>query len=456
VASRGTRLRDLTGSVRFRTTGAAVLVVGLALLITGAALASFLQRSLRSQERTSALLRANAVADALRKGQDPDAVLLGDPDEEFIQVLDANGDVVLSSTNVEGEPPMTILRPGQERAIQVPFEDPTFLVVARSAGTDEGTLTVMSGRSLERLTETGSALAVTLVVALPILLSVFAVIIWFVVGRALAPVEAIREEVDEITSSRLDRRVPDPPGDDEIARLAATMNRMLERLEAGQLRQRRFVSDASHELRSPVTTIREHAELALSHPDEITKGELAEVVLEEDVRLQALVEDLLLLTRVDEGTLELRTEPVDVDDLLFEEAARLRSSTDLRVDISSVTAARMVGDRPKLERLVRNLTDNAARHAASTIRLAVREDDGRVVLHVDDDGPGVPGPLRSVIFERFARLDESRDREGGGTGLGLAIVEEIAQAHGGTATVSDAPLGGARFEVLMPSGAPDG
>jgi signal transduction histidine kinase len=147
---------------------------------------------------------------------------------------------------------------------------------------------------------------------------------------------------------------------------------------------------------------------------------------------------------------------VDVDDLLFEEAARLRSSTDLRVDISSVTAARMVGDRPKLERLVRNLTDNAARHAASTIRLAVREDDGRVVLHVDDDGPGVPGPLRSVIFERFARLDESRDREGGGTGLGLAIVEEIAQAHGGTATVSDAPLGGARFEVLMPSGAPDG
>lgn len=395
MANRGTRLRDLRGSVRFRTTGAAVLAVGLALLITGAALASFLERSLRSHERTAALLRANAVADAMRRGQDPSGVVVGDPDEEFIQVLDADGDVILSSTNVEGEPPLAVLRPGQERVIQVPFEDPTFLVVARSAGTDEGTLTVMSGRSLERLTETGNALVITMVVAMPILLVVFGLVIWTVVGRALAPVEAIRAEVDEISSSRLDRRVPDPPGDDEIARLAATMNRMLERLQAGQLRQRRFVSDASHELRSPVTTIREHVELALAHPDQISKGELAEVVLEEDVRLQALVEDLLLLTRVDEGTLELRTEPVDVDDLLFDEAARLRGATDLRVDISGVSAARIVGDRAKLERLVRNLTDNAARHAASAIHLAVREDDGHVVLDVDDDGPGVPESLRS-------------------------------------------------------------
>jgi signal transduction histidine kinase len=290
---------------------------------------------------------------------------------------------------------------------------------------------------------------------MPILLLVFGLVTWFVVGRALAPVEAIREEVDAISSSRLDRRVSDPPGHDEIARLATTMNRMLERLQDGQLRQRRFVSDASHELRSPVTTIRQHAELALAHPDTTEIGELAEVVLEEDVRLQALVEDLLLLTRIDEGTMELHTEPVDVDDLVFEEAARLRGATDLRIDISNVSAGRVIGDRLKLERLVRNLADNAARHASSAIRLAVQEDDEHVVLEVDDDGPGVPGALRGVVFERFTRLDESRDRDGGGTGLGLAIVAEIAGAHGGTASVSDAPLGGARFEVLLPRGAPD-
>jgi len=450
------RLRELMGSVRVRTTGAAVLLVGVALLITGVALASFLQRSLRSYERTAAHLRANAVASALGAGRDPAAVLEGDPDEEFIQVLDADGNVVLASSNLEGDPPIAVMRPGQERLVEVPFEDPTFLAVAKDASSDEGTFTVISGRSLERLTETGDALTVTLAVAMPVLLFVFGVVTWSVVGRALAPVEAIREEVDRITSSRLDRRVPDPPGRDEIARLAATMNRMLQRLEEGQLRQRRFVSDASHELRSPVTTIRQHAEFALAHPDGIAKEELAGIVLEEDVRLQALVEDLLLLTRVDEGTLELHTETVDVDDLLFEEAERLRGSTDLRIDVSNVSAARMTGDRAKLERLVRNLTDNAARHASSAIRLAVRQDDGHVVLEVDDDGPGVPGSLRSVVFERFTRLDESRYREGGGTGLGLAIVAEIAEAHGGTASVGDAPLGGARFQVQLPRGAPDG
>ena len=141
-----------------------------------------------------------------------------------------------------------------------------------------------------------------------------------VVGRALAPVEAIRAEVDAISAAALHRRVPDPPADDEIARLARTMNRMLDRLEQAQARQRRFVSDASHELRSPVASIRQHAEVALAHPDRTTTAELAETVLAEDLRLQRLVEDLLLLTRADEHTLALRRRPVDLDDLVFDEA----------------------------------------------------------------------------------------------------------------------------------------
>jgi signal transduction histidine kinase len=226
---------------------------------------------------------------------------------------------------------------------------------------------------------------------------------------------------------------------------------MLTRLEEAHLRERRFVSDASHELRSPVAAIRQHAEVALSYPDRTSLHEFAEVVLEEDALLQRIVEDLLLLTRVDEGTVELRMVPVDLDDLVFEEASRLRASTDLRVDSASVSAGRVIGDRGHLERLIRNLADNAARHAVHEVRLALREEGGRAVLEVDDDGPGVPPEMREVVFERFTRLDDDRGRQHGGAGLGLAIVAEIAAAHGGSVSIGEAPSGGARLLAVFPA-----
>jgi len=298
-----------------------------------------------------------------------------------------------------------------------------------------------------------AAAAVTglLSVAVPLLLVVVGTVTWRVVGRALAPVDAIRSEVEAISSKELYRRVPDPPGKDEIGRLARTMNRMLTRLEEGHVRERRFVSDASHELRSPVASIRQHAEVALSHPDGTNLSELAEVVLEENMRVQRIVEDLLLLTKIDEGTLRLRTSPVDLDDLIFEEAARLRTSTSLKIDVGGVSAGRVSGDREKLERMLRNLSENAVRHARSTISLSLRERDGEVVMTVDDDGAGVGKTHRWRIFDRFVRLEESRDRDSGGSGLGLAIVREIAVFHRGTVTVLDSTLGGARFEVRFPS-----
>ena len=232
------------------------------------------------------------------------------------------------------------------------------------------------------------------------------------------------------------------------------MNRMLARLESGRLRERRFVSDASHELRSPVTTIRQHAEVALSHPEQTSTGDLAEVVLDEDARLQRLVEDLLLLTRIDEGTLELPVQPVDLDDLMFEEAARLRGATELKIDVGAVSAGRVRGDREKLGRLIRNLTDNAVRHARTTIVLSLAERNGEVVLGVDDDGAGIDVAEREHIFDRFVRLDEARDRDSGGSGLGLAIVREVAAFHGGSVTMTGSGLGGTSFEVRFP-GHPD-
>ena len=435
-----------------RATGAAVLVVGVTLVAASIAMVTLLERSLRDNVRTTAESRAEVIVDDLSRSATSEGIAVEDEDDEFVQVLDADGRPVMASANVSDLPALVVLQPGGTRIVEsVPFEDGAYLAVGVAA-TDMGVpLTVVLGRSLETVVETHREVAVLLAVGVPLLLVVVGFVTWTVAGRVLAPVDAIRREVEAISVKELHRRVPDPPGGDEIARLASTMNSMLERLERSAVRERRFVSDASHELRSPVAAIRQHAEVALSHPDRTTMGELAETVLEEDVRLQRVVEDLLLLTRVDEGTLQLRRLPVDLDDLMFEEAARLRAATALRIDSAGVSAGRVVGDRGRLERLVRNLTDNAARHAASEIRLALHADDGRVVLEVDDDGPGVPAEQRTAVFERFTRLDDARDRQHGGAGLGLAIVAEIAAAHGGSASVVDAPSGGARFLVMLPA-----
>jgi signal transduction histidine kinase len=351
--------------------------------------------------------------------------------------------------------PLARLRPGRSAEVDIPEAAPgeadgRFLVVATGADTPLGRRTVLVARSAETVTETTAAVAGLLAVGLPLLLAVVAVTTWIAVGRAFAPVEAIRAEVDAISAAALHRRVQAPPADDEIGRLARTMNRMLDRLEQAQARQRRLVSDASHELRSPVAAIRQHAEVALAHPDRTTTAELASTVLAEDLRLQRLAEDLLLLTRADEHTLGLRRRPVDLDDLVFEEARRLRDTTGLRVDTTAVSAGRVDGDAAGLRRVLRNLGDNAARHAGARVAFSIAERDGMVCLRVDDDGPGIPEADRERVFERFVRLDDARARDGGGSGLGLAIVAELARAHGGAAAVAPSRLGGARVEVTLP------
>nr|WP_253945392.1 ATP-binding protein [Nocardioides sp. zg-DK7169] len=278
---------------------------------------------------------------------------------------------------------------------------------------------------------------------------------WAVATRALAPVERIREEVEQITGDRLDRRVPEPPSRDEIHRLARTMNQMLARLEGSRERQQRFVADASHELRSPLASIRQTAEVARAHPGALPEGELAEAVLEESGRMQRLVEQLLVLTRAGEASGEQAAHDVDLDDLALAEARRVRRG-GLGVDTSGIGPGRVRGDEVALGQVVRNLVDNAARHAATTIRLAVREDavagrDPGVELVVEDDGPGIPEAERERVLDRFVRLDEARARDAGGSGLGLAIVREIVTAHGGTVAITAAPSGGARVVVRLPA-----
>jgi signal transduction histidine kinase len=229
---------------------------------------------------------------------------------------------------------------------------------------------------------------------------------------------------------------------------------MLARLDSAQATQRRFISDASHELKSPLATLRQYAEVARTHPDRVTQQELREVVLEEGGRLERLVQGMLVLARADEGA--LRPEPVDVDldDLLLDEARRVRSA-GLAVDTSGVLATRIRGDAGLLAQLVRNLVDNAARHARTGISVAVSSDGhgATASLTVDDDGDGIPVAERNRVFERFVRLDDARARDTGGSGLGLSIVREIAHAHGGEVLAEDAPSGGARLRVELPAAA---
>jgi signal transduction histidine kinase len=444
------------GTVRVRTTVAAVAVAGLAMAVGGLALVAVLRASLSRELATAARLRGQDVAAVL--ASDPagrGALAVDEADELLIQVLDDGGRVVAASPNAAGLAPLARLRPGQSAQVEIPEAAPVeadglFLAVATGADTPQGRRTVLVVRSTEAVSETTAAVGGLLAVGLPLLLALVAAITWVVVGRTLAPVEAIRAEVDAISAAALHRRVHVPPADDEVGRLARTMNRMLGRLEQAQARQRRLVSDASHELRSPVAAIRQHAEVALAHPDRTTTAELAATVLAEDLRLQRLAEDLLLLTRADEHTLALHRRPVDLDDLVFDEARRLREATGLRVDTGAVSVGRVDGDAAGLRRVLRNLGDNAARHAHGRLAFSLTERDGLVLLGVDDDGPGIPDADRARVLERFVRLDDARARDDGGSGLGLAIVAELAAAHGGSVAVAASPLGGARVEVSLP------
>ena len=331
---------------------------------------------------------------------------------------------------------------------------------------------MVAARSVEESQAAASASLVTLGVAIPVALLVLGVTTWLVVGRALRPVETMRREVAEVTAANLSHRLPDPGGGDEVARLARTLNGMLDRLDASATAQRRFVGDASHELKTPLATIRQHAEVALLHPEAVDGRALAGTVLGEEARLTALVQGLLVLARADEGALGVARRPVDLDDLVLAEASRQRAAAaaasaaaaeatatpaatgaaaPLVVDATGVGPARVVGDEGLLGQVVRNLVANAARHAAATVAIGLVDRDGRAVLTVDDDGSGVAEADRERVFERFVRLDEARDRDAGGSGLGLAIVREIVRVHGGSVRVEASPRGGARFVVELPA-----
>jgi signal transduction histidine kinase len=325
------------------------------------------------------------------------------------------------------------------------------IAARREIQTAAGNITLVAQQSLAEVDTTVDNLTTLMYVVVPLLVLLVAFGVWYFAGRALRPVEAIRAEAAAITGTTMYRRVPEPGTDDEIGRLARTMNAMLERLELSSQRQKQFVSDASHELRSPLASIRANLEVALRNSSTADWPSVARRALAEDQRMEDTVAELLELARLDESSSAARLDTlpdVDLDELVLDEAIQPHR---VPVDVTRVSGGRVHGRRDQLSRMVRNLVDNAARHADSRVELSLRERQDVVELLVDDDGPGVPVGDRERVFERFTRLDDGRARDAGGLGIGLAIVQAVVEQHGGSISIDDAPIGGARFTVHLPA-----
>jgi signal transduction histidine kinase len=281
-------------------------------------------------------------------------------------------------------------------------------------------------------------------------LALIAAVAYFAVRIALRPVEAIRVLTASVTASDPRERVTVPATGHEITALATTINTTLQRLDNAAAQQRRFVADAAHELRSPLTALLASLEVALAYPERTDWPAAATTAARQTRRLQALTEDLLLLARLDTRTPIAGPETVDLTAL----ASRLTeqyplTERPLTLTCDSTAPAHAHGNPDEYERLLRNLIDNAARHAAHRIQITIRNQDDWIVLTVHDDGPGVPTEDAERIFERFVRLDDARSRDHGGTGLGLAIARDLAHRHGGTLTLTPRTLG-ACFQLRLP------
>jgi signal transduction histidine kinase len=444
--------------IRKRSVLSAVVVVTVSLLVGGAFLLLVLQSSLTSAAWSSLSVRANDAARLLEEEgiEETQSTLAEDRrSAEQVQIIDEANRVVAWTNRRLRTDPISTLRPaaGQTAKEELPGVpalggDDEVLVSARGVEVHGKPYVVLVAAPLEVQTETLRTVGLLLLAAAPPLVALVAVAVWVLVGQSLKTVERIRRQVSEIDGRRLSERVEMPPTDDEIAALASTMNEMLDKLEHSNNSHRAFFSDASHELRSPLSTLVTTAEVASLDKSGKTWLDMQQTVLSESSRMQSLVEDLLTLAKVDAHQLQLEIEDVDLEEVLDSEIKRLRTVSSLEIT-SALQPVRVRGDERRLAQVFRNLLDNAARHAKSAIRIGMERRSGKVVVSVDNDGEIISSEDRNRVFERFARLDASRSTDGGGSGLGLAISREIMGAHGGAvvATERDAWC---RFQVILP------
>ncbi|WFE49490.1 HAMP domain-containing sensor histidine kinase [Micromonospora sp. WMMD1155] len=452
---------------RLLAIGVLGLTVGLALggVVVLGALGFVLQRTVDTEAfRTADAVALLAAEDAL---PDPLPVAGG---QVRVQVVDAQGRIRAASIDADRLVPM--VRPegldhDRRQRLEVPAERVGLAgpvrVVTVPVDTAAGPLTVLVARSMADVRHSTHVVRAILLVAFPLLVAVLAVVAWRVVGATLRPVEALRRGAEEITGRAGAGRLPVPASADEIHRLAVTLNGMLDRLESARVRQRAFVSDAAHELRSPLTNIRTELEVAERLADRTDWAAVTGNLLADTDRLSRLVDDLLLLARLDEAPPSRGVGPVELGALLTEVADRY-PSPPVRV-VPPPGPLWTTGNADELRRVLANLVDNAMRHADSAVVLAtstagpvVGPDAGAYhLVTVTDDGPGIPVADRERVFDRFTRLDDGRARDDGGAGLGLAIVRELVRRAGGSIALTDAPeRRGLRVCLLLPTSSAEG
>ena len=390
-------------------------------------------------------------------------------DDDAVAQVVVGDEVVAASRPDLDRRPLAPAPPGTtatRTSDRVPGGDGAFRVVSRRVPGSEsgagGSATVVHvAAPLDDVEDSVGLLARSLALAVPAVTALLAALVWALAGRTLRPVESIRREVAQIGATDLRRRVPVPPGDDEVARLARTMNAMLERVEDAADRQRRFVGDASHELRTPLARMRSEIEVDLAHPDRADLAATHRSVLDETIGMQRPGRRPApprprrrgrdaAGTADGEGTVRAHAR---LDEVVAGEVSRARAGSPVALDVTAPAPVTVAGDPAELRRVVANLLDNATRHARSHVEVTVEDTGGAAEVAVTDDGPGVAPDQAERIFERFARLDDARASADGGTGLGLAIAREIAERHGGHPHSRHGAPPGARFVLRLPSSA---
>jgi signal transduction histidine kinase len=449
----------------------------LSLLLGGWLLLAALGWAFDRSVDASARQTTTDVATLIDAGQLPEPLPVAGA--QLVQVVDAQNRVRAGSAGVDRLVP--ILQPaelvralsGQTLLIdggRAGLAGPLRVSVAR-AGSPTDPWSVIVAVPLSDALEAVRSLRVALLAVFAPLVAGLAVIAWWVIGRTLQPVEALRAGAEEITgqpNAEADQRLPVPLGRDEIQRLAVTLNDMLDRLGSARRRQRQFVADAAHELRNPLAGMRTQLEVARRHPTRTDWPELTEDLLADTERLAALADDLLLLARVDEAQASRRPAvAVPVGELLATVAARYREARVAVAVVAGADGLSVRADPEELHRVLSNLVDNAVRHARSQVCLSAEAcadgpghlpAEGRgqhgglpwVRIRVTDDGPGIAEADRERVFGRFTRLDDARADDEGGAGLGLAIVAELVARHGGTIRLADAGPG-LRAELFLPA-----
>src|SRR5918995_5531520 len=442
--------------LRTRVTLVSAALMAVVLAATGVFVYLRLQTELRRTVDETLRSRADA---GLLVVQETGSLPLHQPDDAFAQLLGPDGSVVESSSGIAGASALVgrdLHAPtfSEREALTIEGE----VVPARIYAVpvpDGGVLVV--GASLDDQRTTLGRLAAALAIGGPVALILVVGVTWLLVGWTLRPVESMRAEAAAISAGDPGRRLPVPGTGDELGRLAKTLNAMLDRLEEAIERERRFVDDASHEPRTPLSNLKAELDLALRRSR--TADELEHALRsasEEADRLGRLADDLLVLARADRGRLPIRRETIDVAEMVggaVDSFAARASERGVGIDVRVTEELRADVDELRMRQALGNLLDNGLRYIppGSRMRVAAERHDGSLRLEVLDTGPGFPPEFLSVAFEAFARPDVSRSRPGGGTGLGLAIVAAVAEAHGGTVVADNLPGGGAVVVLSIPA-----